>query len=474
MNRKIKKLLREPNLFFKDMYRKYEIKIKRKIPFKYNGTNQFTVVSAVYNVAPYLDKYFESLVTQTLNFKKHISLILVDDGSTDSSAKIIKEWQKKFPNNIHYIHQKNNGISAARNTGLKHVSTPWVTFIDTDDFIHPDYFIIVDSILTKNKSIKLAVGNLKFYFDETKLVKDRHALRYRFYKKVNIVPISNLGKNINLFVTVSFFQTALLHNQHIVFDERIKPNFEDGKFLADYLLHTEHGNVAYLRNAVFFYRKRGNGSSTIDNSWLKKEKYYNTFLYGYIPMLEAYKEKYGSIPKNIQWTVLYEIFWHIKKLVNLNEYLKVLTTEETENYRNLLKKTLAYIDDNHIINFDLIGIENLHKIGLIGIKNIYKSSVKITIEYIRCYKQPLLRCYSNHNIEISFLLNGQQVHPNFSQTTTHFFTGKPFVYEKNIHIPYYLDTNILSVFTPYIFENIISEIIFNFDSTNNILDWEAL
>ena len=76
MNRKIKKLLREPNLFFKDMYRKYEIKIKRKIPFKYNGTNQFTVVSAVYNVAPYLDKYFDP---NSLSQYKTMALFLVSN-----------------------------------------------------------------------------------------------------------------------------------------------------------------------------------------------------------------------------------------------------------------------------------------------------------------------------------------------------------------------------------------------------------
>uniref|UniRef100_UPI001F3516D2 glycosyltransferase n=1 Tax=Cronobacter sakazakii TaxID=28141 RepID=UPI001F3516D2 len=90
----------------------------------------YTVVSAVYNVGAFLDDYFESFIRQRLKFKKHIQLIMVDDGSTDNSAEIIKRWQKKYPNNITYIYQENAGQSSARNNGLQHVTTEWVTFID--------------------------------------------------------------------------------------------------------------------------------------------------------------------------------------------------------------------------------------------------------------------------------------------------------------------------------------------------------
>ncbi len=91
MNRKFRKLLRDPKLFFRDMYNKRSIQIKKYLLVKYNGTQQYTVVSAVYNVEKYLNDYFSSLTKQSLNFKKHIQLILVDDGSTDRSAEIIKQ-----------------------------------------------------------------------------------------------------------------------------------------------------------------------------------------------------------------------------------------------------------------------------------------------------------------------------------------------------------------------------------------------
>ena len=111
-----------------------------------SGNYKYTIVSAVYNVEKYLDKYFESIITQTLIFDKHIQLILVDDGSPDTSAEIIKKWQKKFPENIIYIKKENGGQASARNLGIKYVKSDWVTFIDPDDFIQYDYFEVIDGL----------------------------------------------------------------------------------------------------------------------------------------------------------------------------------------------------------------------------------------------------------------------------------------------------------------------------------------
>lgn len=435
--RKLNKLKRDPKLFISDMFDKHINRFKKQLPIKYKGYNQYTVVSAVYNVARYLDDYFLSLTTQTLDFKQHIQLILVDDGSTDHSAEIIKKWQKKYPENIHYIYKENGGIASARNLGLANVKTKWVTFIDSDDFVHTDYFKIVDDAIYADDSIQLAVGNLKFFFDETQSVQDSHSLNYRFTKEKNIVPVDNLDKNINLFVTVSFFKTDILHENNVIFDDKIKPNFEDGKFLADYFLHTEYGNVAYLQKAVFFYRKRGDGSSTIDGSWLRKEKYYNLFVYGYIPMLESYKQKYGEIPKNIQWTVLYEICWHIKTLLNSNSKLNMLTDEEINEYYQLVRQVISYIDNQHILDFNLIGIWFFYKVGLMGLKH---EQVPFNIAYIenvdREKKQILVVYQYTQEHSVSFALNGKDVLPQAQKIVDYHFAKQVFVHEVRAWIPY--------------------------------------
>ena len=96
LNRRLDKLKRDPKDFLRSSYSKRSAQLISKTPIKYKGSNNFTVVSAVYNVGKYLDDYFDSLVNQSLSFKRHIQLILVDDGSTDNSAEIIKKWQKQY------------------------------------------------------------------------------------------------------------------------------------------------------------------------------------------------------------------------------------------------------------------------------------------------------------------------------------------------------------------------------------------
>ena len=91
----------------------------------------FSVIIPIYNCEEYLEECVDSVLGQTIGSEK-IEIILVNDGSTDNSAEICKEYEKKY-NNILYIEQKNQGVSAARNNGLKHASGELINFIDSDD-----------------------------------------------------------------------------------------------------------------------------------------------------------------------------------------------------------------------------------------------------------------------------------------------------------------------------------------------------
>lgn len=267
-NKKFRKLLRDPKLFFRDMYAKRVMKLKKYLPLKYEGNNQFTIVSAVYNVEKYLDEYFDSIVKQSLNFKKHIQIILVDDGSTDHSAEIIKRWQAKFPQNIHYFYKENGGQASARNLGLQHTQTEWVVFTDPDDYLHPDYFKSVDTQISQHPSAVTVATNMKFFFENQNIIKDSHPLRFRF-NKTHVIDVAKLDKFINMSAASTFFRVSHIKKQNLVFDHNVKPNFEDGKFIADYLLDLQDAKAVFDRDAVYFYRKRESGTSTLDTSWQK-------------------------------------------------------------------------------------------------------------------------------------------------------------------------------------------------------------
>lgn len=91
-----------------------------------------SVIVPIYNTERYLRCCLDSIVQQTLH---DIEIVCVNDGSTDGSLKILHEYAAK-DNRIKIINQKNKGLSAARNVGLKVASADYISFIDSDDFVH--------------------------------------------------------------------------------------------------------------------------------------------------------------------------------------------------------------------------------------------------------------------------------------------------------------------------------------------------
>lgn len=97
--------------------------------------SKVSVIIPIYNVGTYLRDCLESVINQTYN---NMEIICIDDGSTDDSGKICDEYAKK-DSRIRVIHKENGGVSSARNTGLKASTGDYVTFIDSDDYVEPDY-----------------------------------------------------------------------------------------------------------------------------------------------------------------------------------------------------------------------------------------------------------------------------------------------------------------------------------------------
>lgn len=95
-----------------------------------------SVIVPVYNVEPYIDRCIESIVNQSYT---NLEIILVDDGSTDSSSTLCDKWKEK-DNRILVIHKKNGGLSDARNAGLKMAKGEYIGFVDSDDWIAVDMY----------------------------------------------------------------------------------------------------------------------------------------------------------------------------------------------------------------------------------------------------------------------------------------------------------------------------------------------
>ena len=115
-----------------------------------------SVIVPVYNVEKYLDRCLDSIINQTLN---EIEIILVDDGSTDSSGEKCDEYKKKDLR-IKVIHKKNKGLGYARNSGLKVATGKYIAFVDSDDYIDKRMFESLYRYAEDNKcEMALCYGN---------------------------------------------------------------------------------------------------------------------------------------------------------------------------------------------------------------------------------------------------------------------------------------------------------------------------
>lgn len=129
-----------------------------------NEQLKISVVVPVYNVEDYLKKCVESLLNQTMP-QTDYNVILVDDGSTDSSGKICDEFQKSHPSVITAMHKKNGGLSDARNYGMKQAKGKYILFIDSDDYVEPQMFERMYA-LSQNGSKKIVECNFIWEFED--------------------------------------------------------------------------------------------------------------------------------------------------------------------------------------------------------------------------------------------------------------------------------------------------------------------
>lgn len=125
-----------------------------------------SIIVPVYNVEKYLDRCIESILAQSYT---NFELLLIDDGSTDGSLRICKEYEE-LDTRIRTFHKKNGGLSDARNFGLDRMKGQYVTFIDSDDYVGSDYLKILFEMIEDGISDVTIVGVEDFY--ENKMTVD--------------------------------------------------------------------------------------------------------------------------------------------------------------------------------------------------------------------------------------------------------------------------------------------------------------
>ncbi|MBQ8751145.1 MAG: glycosyltransferase family 2 protein [Alphaproteobacteria bacterium] len=144
--------------------------------YYYQQKITLSVIVPVYNAEKYIQRCLDSIIKQKGDFE----IIVVDDGSTDKTPLILKEYAKNN-SNIKIITQSNKGVSSARNTGIKASNSKYITFVDSDDWLEPNAFAKASKIIKQDKSDVILTG----YYD----VYDREWIRnIKGEKYVNEAP----------------------------------------------------------------------------------------------------------------------------------------------------------------------------------------------------------------------------------------------------------------------------------------------
>ena len=154
---------------------------------------------ACYNCEDYLNETINSLLDQTVSFKDNIEVILVNDGSTDSTEEICQKYVNEYPDNFIYLNQENQGQGAARNLGLKYATGKYVNFLDSDDKFSGNTFYSVYEFFEKHEREIDIVAVPIFFFDKAA---GQHPLNYKF--KNNFYFMYLFVKIISFFIVQKF------------------------------------------------------------------------------------------------------------------------------------------------------------------------------------------------------------------------------------------------------------------------------
>lgn len=215
---------------------------------------KLSVIIPLYNAGSFLQRCVNGILSQTSQL---FELILIDDGSTDSSALICDEYAKK-DNRVIVYHQPNGGASSARNRGIDLAHGEWLIFVDVDDELTSDFFDSIAEILS--------VEDVDIVFFGNRVVFPSHLVEHFLERKIiDSADMSYIFTDCEIFTPWSkVFKRDILKNNRIYFDVELK-NGEDTLFMFQYLEYVH--KVATIDRILYIHYLTTGSLSTVRVSY---------------------------------------------------------------------------------------------------------------------------------------------------------------------------------------------------------------
>ena len=225
-----------------------------------------TVSIPVYNTGKYLTRCLESVLHNTY---KNLEVICINDGSTDNSEEILAEFEKN-DDRVHVINKKNEGVSVARNTGLDMASGDLIAFIDSDDWVHPEYF---SSLLCAHRTHEAELTICDFQRMAHEVI-PAPVSEWRCEEVENVFDPLYTNSGIRQLVW------GRLYSKRCIGEERFRPGMswgEDTDFNQRVLLNCQqlrtdnsrYGRVFFISEKLYYYFQR---EDSLTNTATAEEK----------------------------------------------------------------------------------------------------------------------------------------------------------------------------------------------------------
>ena len=290
---------------------------------------EISIIVPVYNVEKYLSKCIDSILNQTFN---NFELILVDDGSTDSSIQICDEYRMK-DKRIKVIHKQNGGLSSARNAGLDIALGKYIGFVDSDDFIHKNMYQLLYSNLTKYNG-DISICRFGRIFDGEKSTNIEDSCNVKVTEMTGYNALENLYNDKFLDFIVAWNK---LYKREIFKDIRYPVGkIHEDEFIIHRILY-ESKKVIYIDKILYYYYQR-------DNSIMGKKFNLKSIdrVYAYKDRVDFFRKKlFLQLQYKAECTFtgeLFEVYFKAKHILKLerNE-LKKIKKIFIEDLKNLIK-----------------------------------------------------------------------------------------------------------------------------------------
>lgn len=325
------------------------------------GRPLISFIVPVYNSERYIDKCINSILNQTVG---DFEIIIIDDGSKDNSFKKCKKYQNENEN-VKVFSQRNQGVSVARNNGLKNSKGEWIAFVDVDDQIAPNY---IESVLYYINEKKYDLIQFDFFINEKEYEIKNIESNYTVYGKNEAMELveatfSNKRNNLNCENIILRSPCTKVYKKEFIENEKINfiPNLKMGEdFIFNINVYLKMKKMCYIKKGLYKVEARSDSASRgyihnmdeVDKLFYDKLKevfikhkitksiwdlYYEE---AFVGIMRCMKYQYFNKKCEMDYKTISD---RMNKLVKIEPYNRAI--EITKKEKSLNKKIVAWLLD---------------------------------------------------------------------------------------------------------------------------------